>query len=158
MKEPLEFNHVRMTHGPYGMDCRFLIGDSWTGTMVATKDYTGLIHFGQRGPDNPFRAISVANTNALVRLSQNAIKMPEAEAQRITAAISDALGIDRSKYEKPEIFAEGLFNYELGMHTAQYRKKGTDPVNQANYPISLTIKATSPTTAVLVSYLNSGER
>ena len=40
----------------------------------------------------------------------------------------------------------------LGIYSVQYRKKGSDPVNQMNYTRSFSLKATSPTTAVLVSY------
>ncbi len=153
----LAFNNIRIHHSPHGMDCRFLIGDSWTGTVVESPEYSGVIHFGERGPDNPFRAISHANTNALIHLSENAIKMPQAEAERIINGISDALGVDRSRYEKPETYPEKMFHYDLGMHTVQYRKKGSDPINQLNYTLNFSIKATSPTTAVLVSYLDSGE-
>lgn len=140
------------------MDCRFLIGDSWNATFVEAPGYSGIIHFGQRGPDNPFRAISHANTNALIRLSQNAIKMPQAEAERIVHHIADAFGVDRSKYEKPEIYPERMFQYDLGMYTAAYRKKGSDPINQLNYTLDFSIKATSPTTAVLVMYSETPSR
>lgn len=152
IKGELPFNNVRIRHSPHGMDCRFLIGDSWTATTVESADYTGVIHFGQRGPDNPFRAISHANTNALIRLSRTAIKMPQVEAERIINQIADAFGVDRSKYEKPEIYPEKMLQYDLGMHTVQYRKKGSDPINQLNYTLNFSIKATSPTSAVLVMY------
>jgi hypothetical protein len=152
LSDELSFNNIRIHHTPHGMDCRFLIGDSWTGTVVATKDYTGLIHFGQRGPDNPFRAISHANTNALSRLSKDAIKMPQDQAERIMNRIADAFNVDRSKFEKPEIYPEKMFDYDLGLYTIQYRKKGSDPINQLNYTLNFSIKATSPTTAVLVMY------
>ena len=41
--------------------------------------------------------------------------------------------------------------------TVQYRKKGSDPINGLNYPITFSIRATSPTTAVLVMYSYSGQ-
>jgi len=79
--------------------------------------------------------------------------MPAAEAKRILNHIADvAFHLDRSKYEKPEFYPEKLFDYDLGLWSVQYRKKGTDPINQLNYTRSFSIKATSPTTAVLVSY------
>jgi hypothetical protein len=148
----LPFNNIRIRHGPRAMDCRFLIGDTWSATFLETKDFAGIIHFGQRGPDNPFGAISHANTNALRRIAQNAIKMPEAEAERILNLIADTFGADRSKYEKPEVHPEKMFEYDLGLWTMQYRKKGSDPINQANYTLSFTIKATSPTTAMLIDF------
>ena len=78
--------------------------------------------------------------------------MPEAEAERIINHIADAFGVDRAKYEKPEIYPEKMLVYDLGMHTVQYRKKGSDPINQLNYTLNFTIKATSATTAVLVDF------
>lgn len=156
IKEELPYNSIQIHHAPSGMTCRFLLGDTWTATTYISSGYSGIIHFGQRGPDNPFRAISHSDTNALQRLSSTAISMPQAEAERIIKRISDALHGDRSGFEGPEIYREQMFDYELGMYSAQYRKKGSDPVNQLNYPISLSIKATSPTTAVLVSYLYDG--
>lgn len=151
--EQPSFSAVRFMRTPDATICKFLIGDGWAASYTETARFRGITHFGQRGPDNPFRAISHANTNALVRLSQNAIKMPEAEAKRILAHIADtAFHVDRSKYAKPEIYPEKLFDYDLGLWSVQYRKKGTDPINQLNYTRSFSIKATSPTTAVLVSY------
>lgn len=153
----LQFNKIQIHHGPNGMGCRFLIGSSWTATVYDGKKFSGVMHFGQRGPDNPFRAISGANTNALIRLSERAIKMPETEAARIIEHVAATFEIDLSAFEKPEIFAEQMFEYDLGLYTAKYRKKGSDPINQLNYPISFTIRATSPGTAVLVMYSANGE-
>jgi hypothetical protein len=153
----LQFNKVQVLHGPNGMTCRFLIGDSWTATTYIGKKFSGVMHFGERGPDNPFRAISHANTNALIRLSERAIKMDPAEAERIISHISDTFSVDYSRFEKPEIYPEQMFDYDLGMYTVQYRKKGSDPINRLNYPITFSIRATSPTTAVLVMYLYNGQ-
>jgi hypothetical protein len=157
IKGELPYSSIRVHHGPNGMTCRFLIGESWSATTYIGVSYSGILHFGERGTNNPFRAISHADTNALIRLSESAIRMPKAEAERIIDRVSDAFQIDRSKSEKPEVYAERMFNYDLGMYSAQYRKKGADPVNQMNYPISFSIRATSPTTAVLVSYLHDGK-
>jgi len=157
LKGELQFNKVQMHHGRNGTACRFLIGDTWTTTVYTGKKFSGVMHFGERGPDNPFRAISSANTNALIRLSERAIKMPQAEAEQIIDRISNTFGIDRSKFEKPEIYPEQMFQYDLGMYTAQYRKKGSDPINRANFPVAFSIRATSSTSAVLVMYSDSGE-
>lgn len=78
--------------------------------------------------------------------------MPQAEVERIANRVTDAFGIDRSKFEKAQIHEEGLFEYRLGIYTAEYRKKGSDPINQLNYTRGFSLKATSPATAVLVSY------
>lgn len=94
---------------------------------------------------------------ALIRLSERAIKMPQAEAERIIEHVANTFGIDRSKFEKPEIFPEKMFHYDLGIYTVQYRKKGSDPINQLNYPLSFSVRSTSPTTAVLVMYSYSGQ-
>jgi hypothetical protein len=152
-----QFNKVQIHHGPNGMGCRFLIGDSWTATVYTGRKFSGVMHFGERGPDNPFGAISDGNTNALSRLSERAIKMPRAEAERMIDHISDAFGVDRSWFEKPDVHPEQMFQYDLGMYTVRYRKKGTDPINGLNYPITFSIRATSPTTAVLAMYSYSGE-
>lgn len=90
------------------------------------------------------------------RLSQRAVAMAEAEAEAWTIAdrVADALEIDRSRFEKPQMHEESLFEYRLGMHTVQYRRKDSDPLNRMYYTRSLTLKATSPTTAVLVRYSN----
>ena len=66
--------------------------------------------------------------------------------------LADAFEIDRSKFETPEMFEEGLFGNQLGIFTIRYRKKDSDPINQLNYTRSFSLKATSPTTAVLVAY------
>ena len=47
-----------------------------------------------------------------------------------------------------------MFHYDLGIFTARYRLKGSDPLNQFNYKFRLSIEATSPTNAVLVEYGN----
>jgi hypothetical protein len=157
LKGHMEFNKVQIRYGPNGMGCRFLIGDSWTATTYIGEKFSGVLHFGERGPDNPFRAISDGDTNALMRLAERAIKMPQAEAERIIRHISDSFGIDYSQFEEPEIYPEQMFHYDLGMYTVQYRKKGSDPINRLNYPITFSIRATSPTTAVLVMYSYSGQ-
>jgi len=153
----LQFNKVQIHRGHNGTTCRFLIGDTWTATVYTGKKFSGVMHFGERGPDNPFRAISGANTNALIRLSERAIKMPQAEAEQIIECIANAFAINRNKFERPEIYPEQMFQYDLGMYTAQYRKKGSDPINRINFPITLSIRATSSTGAVLVMYSDSGE-
>jgi len=157
IKGELQFNKVQMLRGANGMTCRFLVGDSWSATIHISPKFSGVMHFGERGPDNPFRAISHANTNALIRLSERAIKMPQGEAERITEHVANTFEIDRSKFEKPEIFPEKMFHYDLGMYTIQFRKKGSDPINQQNYPLSFSVRATSPTTAVLVMYSYNGQ-
>ena len=125
--------------------------------MYTGKNFRGVLHFGERGPDNPFGAISNADTNAVIRLSERAIKMPEANATRIIDHVADKFEIDLSEFEKPEVFPEQMFQYDLGMYTVKYRKKGSDPINQLNYPISFSIRATSPTTAVLAMYSAGGD-
>src|SRR6266404_1918598 len=143
---------IRIIHTPNGIITPFVIGDSWTADYTRNGSFEGITHFGQRGADNPYRAISHANTNALRRLSERAITMPEAEVLKIENGVADAFGIDPSQFEKPQMFEEGLFEYHLGIYTVRYRKKGSDPINQLNYTREFSLKATSPTTAVLVSY------
>jgi hypothetical protein len=155
LEADLPFKNIRIHHTPHSMDCRFLIGDTWAATLMETAEFAGIIHFGQTGRDNPFGAISHANTNALRRIAQNAIKMPEAEAERILNRIADAFGVDRSKFEKPEMHPEQMFEHDLGLWTVRYRKKGSDPINQLNYTRTFTIKATSPTNAVMVFFSQS---
>ena len=157
LKGELQFNKVQIHRGRNGTTCRFLIGDTWTATVYTGKKFSGVMHFGERGPDNPFRAISGGHTNALSRLSERAIKMQQAEAELIIDRISNTFGIDRSKFEKPEIYPEQMFHYDLGMYTAQYRKRGSSPINRANFPVAFSIRATSSTSAVLVMYSDSGE-
>jgi len=152
--KPLSFDKIKISYPPNGITCRFVMNDSWTATYTETPEFSGMMHFGERGADNPFRAISHANTNALIRLSQNAIQMPQSEAEQIINHVSDTLGVDRSRFEKPKIFPLKMLDYDLGMFTARYRLKGSDPLNQFNYRLQLSIRATSPTTAVLVSYLH----
>jgi len=150
--QPGSCSKVRLIKVPDGTICRFVIDDGWTATFIQNSTNFGLMHFGQRGPDNPYRAISHADTNTLRRLSQGAIKLPETEVRRIANTVTHAFDIDASKFEKPEIFEEGLFEHRLGIYTVRFRKKGSDPINQLNYTRSFSLKATSPTTAVLVSY------
>jgi hypothetical protein len=152
-----QFNKVQIHHGRNGTTCRLLIGDRWTATTYVGAKFSGILHFGERGPDNPFHAIGGANTNALARLAERAIKISQSEAEQLIERFANMLGIDRNKFEKPEIYPEQMFDYDLGMYTAQFRKKGSDPINRANFPITFSIRATSSTTAVLVMYSNSGE-
>lgn len=149
---------IRMIHVPNGIICPFVIGDDWTAEYTRLGSFEGITHFWQRGPNNPFRAISHADTNALSRLSQGAIAMPEPEAWRIAGQVADAFAIDRARFEKPRMHEEALFEYRLGMHTVRYLAKGADPLNQLNYKQSFTLRATSPTTAVLVRYSNMDVR
>jgi hypothetical protein len=150
--QPASCSKIRIINIPNGIICPFVIGEGWTADYTENPDFSGITRFGQRGPDNPYRAISHADTNTLRRLSQGAIVMPEAEVWRIAERVADAFGIDRSKFETPQMHEEGLFEYRLGIYTVRYRKKGSDPVNQMNYTREFSLKATSPTTAVLVNY------
>ena len=84
--------------------------------------------------------------------------MPEPQVWKIANRVADGFGIDPSKFEKPEMYEEGLFEYHLGIYTVRYRKKGSDPINQLNYTRDFSLRATSPTTAVLVSYSNLDPR
>lgn len=152
--QPASCSKIRIIHTPNGIICPFVIGDGWTADYTQNGSFSGITHFGQRGPDNPFRAISRADTDALNRLSQRAIAMPEVAAWPIADRVADAFGIDRSRFEKPQMHEEALFEYRLGMQTVRYRVKSSDPLNQMNYTLSFTLKATSPTTAVLVRYSN----
>lgn len=111
-----------------------------------------VMHFGQSGPDNPFRSISHADTATLARLSREAIQMSDESARLIAKQVEEAMAIDPTQFENPVMHEEGLFEHRLGMKTVRYRKKGSDPVNQLNYTRSFSLKATSATTAVLVSY------
>jgi hypothetical protein len=149
---PAACTKIQLTTIPDGIMSRFVIGDGWTARYTQNPSFSGITHFGQRGPDNPYRAISQADTNAVSRLSQSAIRMSDADVWRIANSVADAFGIDPSKFEKPEMYEEGLFEYRLGIYTVRYRKKGSDPINQLNYTRDFSLKATSPTTAVLVSY------
>ncbi len=149
---PDSCSKIRIISIPDGKICRLVVGDGWTATCAQNSTYSGIMQFGQRGPDNPIRAISHADTKALRRLSLDAIHMPKADAWQIANRVADAFTIDRSKFEEPEMYEEALFEYRLGIQSVRYRKKGSDPVNQLNYTRSFSLKATSPTTAVLVSY------
>ncbi|HEY0549900.1 MAG TPA: hypothetical protein VGF13_09880, partial [Verrucomicrobiae bacterium] len=62
---------IRIIHLPNGLTCPFVIGDGWTADYLRSDSFEGIAHFGQRGPDNPFRAISRADTDALKRLSEH---------------------------------------------------------------------------------------
>jgi hypothetical protein len=152
--QPTSCGKIRVIHVPNGTICRFVIGDGWTTTFFENRTNSGMMHFGQRGADNPYRAISHADTTTLGRLSQSAIHMPEAEVRRIANRVAATFGIDPSMFEQPEMHEEGLFEHRLGIYTVRYREKGSDPVNQLNYTREFSLKATSPTTAVLVSYSN----
>ena len=145
---------IRIIHTPNGIICPFVIGDGWTADYMRSGSFEGITHFGQRGPNNPFRAISRADSDALNRLSLRALILPEDVAWPIADRVANAFGIDRSHFEKPQIHEEALFEYRLGMQTVRYRAKDSDPLNQMNYTRSFTLKATSPTTAVLVRYSN----
>jgi len=138
--------------GPRGLSCWLVIDDRWTAHYIGTPSFSGITYFGQCGPDDPIRAISHANTNALRRLSQGANKMPESEVWRIVNRVAGAFGVNPAKYEKPRMYEEGRFEYNLGIYTVEYRKKGSDPINGLNYTRSFSLKATSSTTAVLVTY------
>jgi hypothetical protein len=150
--QPSSCSKIRIINIPNGIIYPFVIGESWTADYTENPHFSGLTRFGQRGPDNPYRAISRADTNALSRLSQVAIAMPEAEVWRIAERMADAFGINRAKFETPQMHEEGLFEYRLGIYTVRYRKKGSDPINQMNYTREFSLKATSSTTAVLVNY------
>ena len=145
---------VRIIRTPHGMICPFLIGEDWTADYTETETFSGITRFGQRGQDNPFRAISRADMNALRRLSEGAVKMSDTETWRIANRVADGFGIDRTKFEHPQMHEEGLFEHNLGLRTVRYRVKGSDPVNQLNYTRSFSLKATSPTSAVIVSYID----
>ena len=149
---------IRVTRIPNGVLCPFVIADKWTADYLRTDTFEGIAHFGQVGPDNPFRAISRADTNALSRLAQQAVAMEHAETWKIADRVVDAVGVDRSRFETPQMIDEALFEYQLGFQTVRYRTKGTDPLNQMNYTRSFTLKATSPTSAVLVRYSNLDAR
>lgn len=150
--QPTLCSKIRMISIPNGIICPFVIGDGWTAEYTQSPSFSGITYFGQRGPDNPIRAISHADTNALRRLSQGAAAMPEAEVWKIANGVADTFRIDPSKFEKPRMYEEGLFEYRLGIYSVEYRKKGSDPLNGLNYTRGFRLKATSPTTAVMVSY------
>lgn len=80
--------------------------------------------------------------------------MSSEESWKIANQVSDSFGIEQARFEKPQMHEEALFEYRLGLQTIRYRAKGSDPLNQMNYTRSFTLKATSPTTAVLVRYSN----
>lgn len=80
--------------------------------------------------------------------------MPQAETWKLAERVEKAFGIDRSRFEQPQMHEEALFEYRLGLQTVRYRVQGSNPLNQMNYTRSFTLKATSPTSAVLVSYSN----
>ncbi len=155
---PESCGKIRVIKTANGIICTFNIGVRWTADYVKNGSYEGIAHFGQRGPDNPFRAISRADTEALRKLSDAAVNMPETEVWKMTERIESAFGIDRSRFEPPIIHEESMFEHRLGMHTVRYRHKGADPLNQMNYTRSFTLKATSPTKAALVRYSNMEAR
>lgn len=143
---------IRITPIPDGFMCRFVIGDGWSARYTQNSSFSGISYFGQRGPDNPNRAISHADTNTLRRLSEGAIQMSKAEAWKVANQVADAFAIDRSKFEEPDMYEEALFDYRLGIQSVQYRNKGSDPINGLNYTRGFSLKAMSPTTSVLVGY------
>ena len=150
--EPASCSKIRISDIPNGITCMFLIGDGWAAEYMQNDVFSGVTGFWQRGPDDPMRAISHANTNALRRLSESAILMAKPEAWVIANRVADASGIDRSKFEEPDMYEEALFEYRLGIQTVRYLKKGGDPLNGGDYTRGFSLKATSPTTAVLVAY------
>jgi len=149
-----ECSKIRIIHTPNGIICPFVIGDGWTADYMRSGTFEGITHFGQRGPDNPFRAISRADMDTLKRLSEQAVPISQEESWKIANRVSDALQIEQAFFEKPQMHEEAMFEYRLGLQTIRYRAKGSDPLNQMNYTRSFTLKATSPTTAVLVRYSN----
>lgn len=156
--QPSSCGKIRITQIPNGMLCQFVIGDGWAAQYTENSSFSGITYFGQRGPENPNRAISHADTNALHQLSQGAIIMPQAQVWTIANRVAETFGIDGSKFEKPEMYEQGLFDYHLGIYGVRYRKKGSDPINQLNYTREFSLKATSSTTAVLVSYMHLDAR
>jgi hypothetical protein len=54
--EPLAFDKITISYPPNGMDCQFIINDAWTALYKEDANFSGIIYFGQRGPNNPFRA------------------------------------------------------------------------------------------------------
>ncbi len=150
--QPASCDKIRIIHIPNGIICRFLIGDGWSATYKDTAAHSGMMYFGQRGADNPIRAISHANTDALRRLAADAVTMSEGQVWEIANGVADTFGIDPSKFEKPRMYEEGLFEYRLGIYTIEYRKKGSDPINGLNYTRDFSLKAVSATKAALVRY------
>jgi hypothetical protein len=150
--KPASCSKIRIIHIPNGIICPFVIGDGWTADYTENSTFSGITHFGQRGPDNPYRAISHAETNTLRRLSQRAVTMSEADVWTIAGRAAGAFGINPANFEKPEMYEEALFEFHLGIYTVRYRNKGSDPINQLNYTRDFSLQATSPTTAVLVRY------
>jgi hypothetical protein len=156
--QPESCSKIRIIRTPHGIICPFVIGDGWTAYYTRSGSFEGITRFGQRGPDNPFRAISRADMETLRRLSEGAITMPADAAWPIANHIAEAFGIDPANFERPQMHEEGLFDYRLGLQTVRYRAKGSDPLNQMSYTRDFTLKATTATTAVLVSYSNLDPR
>jgi len=150
--QPDACTKIRIINTQNGFICPFVIADRWTADYTLSGSFEGITRFGQRGADNPFRAISRGDMETLRRLSENATNMSEGAAWPIAAQIANAFQIDGSHFESPIMHEEGLYQYRLGMKTVRYRLKDSDPLNQMNYAVTFTLKATSPTTAVLVSY------
>jgi len=143
--QPTSCSKIRIISIPNGIICPFVIGGGWTAEYTQSPLFSGITYFGQRGPDNPIRAISHADTNALLRLSQGAVTMPDAEVWRIATVVADAFRIDPSKFEKPRMYEEGLFEHHLGIYTVEYRKKGSDPINGLNYTLQLRFSSVTRT-------------
>ena len=150
--QPNSCSKIRIIKIPDGLICSFVIDDGWTAEYTQSSSFSGITHFGQRGADNPYRAISHADTNTLSRLAQSASSLTESEVWKFAKGVADAFEIEGYKFEKPELFEEGLFDYRLGIYAVRYRKKGSNPINQMNYTRSFSLKATSPTSSVLVRY------
>lgn len=124
---PDSCSKIRVTEIPDGIMCQFIIDGRWSAMYTDNPAFSGIVYFGQRGPDDPIKAISHADTNTLRRLSETAVTLPPKEVWRIAASVADAFGINPSKFEKPDIYEEKLFTYNLGIYTVRYRRKGTDP-------------------------------
>ena len=149
---PSACDRIKIIHIPNGMIYRLVIDDGWTATYLDSSAFSGMMYFGQRGVDDPLRAISHADTNTLSRLAQSAIVMSEVNFSQNANQVAEEFKIDFSKFEKPQMFEEGLFQYHLGIYTVRYRKKDSDPINQMNYTRSFSLKTISPNHTVLVNY------
>lgn len=156
-------SHVRFGQNAYGgTNCSFIIDDSWTvrydhmNPSANTTAFDGITYFGPRGRDNPYKAISRADTNTLARIADN-IKfyMPQETAIQLIPSIFNALGENPQNYEQPQIKADKPFGYNIGTFTAVYRTKGSDPLNQLDGRKTLTITPSSTNQAALTLYLDT---
>jgi hypothetical protein len=128
IKGELQFNKVQIHHGRNGTTCRFLIGDSWTATTYVGAGFSGILHFGERGPDNPFRAIGGANTNTLAPTGLSArSKSLNLKRSGLLSVSRIQLEIDRDKVEKPEIYPEQMFDYDSWNVHGPISEKGQRP-------------------------------